>query len=343
MIALEAAMGGVTLSRRHFLCGGLTLIAVGLLSGCRASPSPPPPPTKVPRIGWLGIGPGVPAQDEAFRQGLRDLGYAEGQNIVIERRRAERSPDELPDAAAELARLSVDLIVAAGGATIPAAMQATTTIPIVMVLASDPVQSGYVAGLARPGGNVTGLSQITGQLSAKRLELLKEAVPGLAEVGFLWNPDISGRGSELSETESAARALGLRVRAMAARTLQELEAAFAAAAADPPDAIYLQNNFLINPNQGRIAEWAARSRLPTIYGIREFAEAGGLMAYGPNQPDMFRRAATYADKILKGMSPAELPVEQPTKFDFVINLKTAQALGLTIPQSVLQQATELIQ
>jgi putative ABC transport system substrate-binding protein len=329
--------------RRRFLRAGTVLASLGLLAGCGALASPPPAPKKVPRIGWLGIGPGVPAQDEAFRQGLGDLGYVEGRNILIEQRRAERSPDELPDVAAELVRLPADLIVAAGGATIPAAMQATTRIPIVMVLASDPVQSGYVASLARPGGNVTGLSQITSQLSAKRLELLKEAVPGLREVGFLWNPDIPGRGSELAETEAAGRALGLRVRAMTARTPQELEAAFAAAAADPPDGIYLQNNFLINPNQGRLAEWAARSRLPTIYGIREFAEAGGLMAYGPNQPDMFRRAAAFVDKILKGASPAELPVEQPAKFDLVINLKTAQAIGLAIPPSVLQQATELVQ
>jgi putative tryptophan/tyrosine transport system substrate-binding protein len=321
----------------------MALAGLGLLAACGTSPPAPQPPAKIPRIGWLGIGPGVPSSENAFRQGLRELAYVEGQNILVERRRAERSPDELPDAAAELVRLPVDVIVAAGGATIPAAMRATATIPIVMVLASDPVQSGYVASLARPAGNVTGLSQITSQLSAKRLELLKEAIPGLAEVGFLWNPDIPGRGSELAESEAAARALGLRLRAMAARTPEDLEAAFIAATAEPPGAIYLQNNFLINPNQGKIADWAARGRLPTMYGIKEFTEAGGLMAYGPDQPDMFRRAAGYVDRILRGTSPADLPVEQPATFDLAINLRTAQTIGLAIPPSVLQQATELIQ
>jgi putative ABC transport system substrate-binding protein len=332
---------GPYLSRRR-LAQGAGVAGLGLLAGCGRWPGQAQP-ARVPRIGVLRSNPeqlGVTGafpqdQEAAFVQGLRELGYAEGHNIHIERRYAE--------GVAELIQLPVDVILAAGTLAIRAAKDATDTIPIVMVIANDPVQQGFVASLARPGGNLTGLGDLGAQLQGKRLEVLKDTVPGLVRVAFLWNPAISDRAYERQETEAAAQALALRLHPLAARTPEELEAAFAAAATEPPEALLLQNSALISGHQARIAELAARSRLATMAGVPDFAANGGLMGYGPNRADQWRRAAYYVDKILRGTPPAELPVEQPMRIDFAINLKTAQALGLTIPQHVLLQATEIIQ
>jgi putative tryptophan/tyrosine transport system substrate-binding protein len=333
-------------SRRRFVQGVGAASAV-LLAGCGRLlwPGQTPSASRVPRIGMLWpTHEAYPRNNnEAFAQGLQELGYVEGHNILIERRYAEGQAARLPELVAELIHLPVDLIVAAGVLSIRAARDMTATLPIVMVIANEPVREGLVASLARPGGNVTGLSQMNVQLTGKQLELLKDMVPGLSRVALLWDPTIPGRAYELQEVEAAAQALGLRVQALEARTPEELEAAFAAAATGRTDGLLLQNSALNTVHLARIAEWAARNRLPTMSGFPEFAADGGLMGYGPDRADQWRRAATYVDKILKGTKPADLPVEQPMRFKFVINLKTAQMLGLTIPQQVLLQATEIIQ
>ena len=280
---------------------------------------------------------------EAFLRGLRDLGYEEGRNVALEFRYAEGQLERLPDVAAELARLPVAIIVLSGDAAMAAARQATQTIPIVFALNSAPVEAGVVASLAHPAGNITGLSEMTPELSGKRLELLGELVPGLARAGILWSPQFPGPALQFREAERAARAIGLELLPLPVRAPEELEAAFADAARGGAEALVVLTGSIINPHADRVVDLVGASRLPAIYGERLFVQAGGLMSYGANVADMWRRAATYVDKILKGANPAELPVEQPTKFDFVINLRTAQALGLTIPPSVLQQATELIQ
>jgi putative ABC transport system substrate-binding protein len=280
---------------------------------------------------------------EAFAQGLQELGYVEGHNILIERRYAEGQVSRYPELVAELIQLPVDLIVAVGTLAIRAAKDATDTIPIVMVIANEPVRQGFVASFARPGGNLTGLTQINVQLTGKHLQLLKETAPGLSRVAFLWNPAIPDRAYELQETEAAAQALALRVQPLEARTPEELEAAFDAAASGRSDGLLLQNSALHFAHQARIAALAARNHLPAMSGFPEFAAAGGLMGYGPNLADQFRRAASYVDKILKGTKPADLPVEQPMRFDFVVNMKTAQALGITFPNEIMLQVTEVIQ
>ena len=279
----------------------------------------------------------------AFRQRLRELGYVDGQNIAFEVRSAEGRAERLPDLAADLVRLKVDVIVAGGTPAPLAAKRATTAIPIVMASAGDPVGSGLVASLARPGGNVTGLSLLVPELGGKRLQLLKEVVPGVSRVAVLWNAANPYPVLVWRQTEAAARALGVHLQSLDVRGPDDLEGAFAAATRGRAGALITVEDPLTFGQRKRIVDFAARARLPAMYGFREFVDAGGLMSYAASLADLSRRAATYVDKILKGAKPADLPVEQPTKFELVINLKTAKALGLTIPPSVLIRADQVIQ
>ncbi len=301
-------------------------------------------PVKVPRIGYLGLSlpASAPHLLDGFRQGLRELGYVEGQNIAIEYRYAEGRYDRFPALASELVRLKVDVIFAPGPAAL-FAKEATNTIPIVFTGASDPVESGYVLSLARPGRNMTGLTISGPELSGKRLELLKEAVPGLFRVSVLWNPGDQPHHVHLPETEAAARALRVELQILEARSPNEFENAFSAMTRKRVGALVLLPDGMFFANRQRLAELALKSRLPVIAWRAEFGEAGGLMAYGSNLRDEFRRAAAFVDKILKGAKPGDLPVEEPTRFELVINLKTAKALGLTIPQAVLIRADRVIQ
>jgi putative ABC transport system substrate-binding protein len=326
-------------SRRQFLRGSLTLTGLGLLAGCGILP-PRVQPARIPRIGVLH---GTSTDHlEAFEQALLGLGYVEGRDIRVEYRFAERE-DQMPGFATELVREQVAVLVASNTPATRAAMQATTTIPIVMVTAAGPAESGFIASLARPGGNVTGLSALSPQLSGKRVELLKEIIPRAAHVGVLWPPTDPVAVAQWRETEVAAQALGVRLQSLEVRDPDDFEAAFAAIAGSGADALLSLQHPLIFQQRKRIIEFLAGSRVPAMHFAREFPDAGGLMALGANLRNQFQRAAPYVDKILKGAKPADLPVEQPTVFDFVINLKTAQALGLSIPPSVLQQATEIIQ
>ena len=333
-------------TRRRFLRSSLALAGLGLLAGCGVLPSPTQQTAKVPRVGWLS--PGSAASDEhflaSFRDGLGELGWAEGQNIAIEPRWAEGSFERLPDLAAELVRLGVDVIVASVTQASLAAKQATATIPIVMVGVGDPLGSGLVASLAHPGGNVTGPASMLVEVSGKQLALLKETVPNASPVAVLWNPaNPVWHAAASKETEAAARSMGLRLQLVEARGPDELEGAFAAMTGERAGALFVPADIILVRHAQQIADLAARHRLPAMYAFREHVEAGGLMSYAADFAVMFRRAAYYVDKLLKGAKPADLPVEGPTTFELVINLKTAQALGLTIPQSVLQQATEMIQ
>src|SRR5213594_1479201 len=328
------------MNRRAFLCG----LTLGTLSRSLAAEAQEYKAGKVARIGLLSQGSPTSGQHirEAFRQGLREVGYVDGQNIVIEYRYAEGKAERLPDLAAELLRLKVDVIVAGGTPAPLAAKRATRTIPIVMAAAGDPVGTGLVASLAQPGGNVTGLSNFSAELTGKRLQLLKEVVPGVSRVAVLWNAANPVAALLMRETEAAARTLGVQVQSLEVRGLDDFENALPAAISGGAGALFVIDDPLVFSSRMRIADFAARNRLPATAFYKEFAKAGGLMAYGPNLTDQFRRAAIYVDKILKGAKPADLPVEQPTKFELVINLKTAKALGLTIPQSVLLRADQVI-
>jgi putative ABC transport system substrate-binding protein len=298
----------------------------------------------MPRLGLLipSSLSAVASRLETFRHGLRDLGYVEGRNITIEYRFAEGKADRLPELVAELIGLKVDILVIDGTAAIRAGQQATTTIPIIMAVSGDPVTSGFIASLARPGGNITGLSFMTPEVSGKRLEFLKEAVPHLSRVAVLWSPASPGSPLEVKATQTAAQALGLQLQSLEVQSADDFDTAFAALTREHADALIVISNPLLFGDRRRLAELAVQHRLPAMFHLREYAEVGGLMAYGPNSLEPFRRAATYVDKILKGAKPADLPVEQPTKFEFVINLKTAKALGLTIPPALLFQADEVI-
>jgi putative ABC transport system substrate-binding protein len=298
------------------------------------------------RIGNLG----VPSRDSsahlirAFEDGLRDQGWTVGQNIVVEHRFADNRLDRLPGLAEELVRLNVDVIVTSTTPTITAAKNATRTIPIVMILADDPVGSGLVASLARPGGNVTGLAVSAGPgFVGKQLELLKAAVPRLSRVAVLVNPAREHTSHTLREVEGATQALGLQRQILEARETRELDAAFATLKTGRPDALFAVRDALFFQHRARLADLAVKSRLPTMWGLREHAEAGGLMAYSADLRDLARRAATYVDKILKGAKAGDLPVEQPAKFDLVINMKTARALGVSIAPSLLQRADKVIE
>jgi putative ABC transport system substrate-binding protein len=303
---------------------------------------------KVYRIGILPPGPISERVHlwEAFRQGLRELGYVEGQNITLVFPSAEVRPERVPHLAAELVNLKVDLIVAGTTPAALAAKQATKTIPIVATSVADPVGDGLVASLARPGGNITGFTFLGPELVPKRLELLKEAIPGVSRVAALWHPAAYGEPTMrdmLKEIETAARALGVQLQLVRARGPDDFDRAFSAMTTERAGALIVFPSPMLYTERRGIVDLAAKHRLPTIYAWREPVEAGGLMSYGASIPDLYRRAATHVDKILKGAKPADLPVEQPTKFELVINLKTAKALGLTIPQSVLIRATQVIQ
>jgi len=298
---------------------------------------------KVYRIGYLGTTAAPPHIWEAFLGGLREFGWVEGQTIVIERRNAEERYERLPELAADLVRLRVDIIVAAGPVAPLAAKRATNTIPIVMTNHADPVGSGLVASLGRPGANVTGLSFIHPAVVGKQVELLKEVVPKVNRVAVLTNPGNPIRALMLSEAEAAMRSLPVKLQVLDARGPGEFEAAFSAMRKDRTDALLILVDPMFFGQRKRLADLTASSRLPAISGLREFADAGILMTYGASLSDLFRRAATYVDRILKGTKPGDLPVEQPTKFELVINLKTAKALGLRIPQSVLGRADQVIE
>src|SRR6266478_4536715 len=304
-------------------------------------------PKKVPRIGYMsGSGdPKTPGfQVEAFRQGLHDLGYIEGKNIVVEYRYIEGGLDSVPGLVAELVRLKVDVLVATVTETIRVAKQATETIPIVMVSPTDPVAAGFVDSLARPGGNITGVVRFTRELSSKRLELLKEAVPRISRVGVLWDGNAApGPAIAFKEYEAAAHSLKLEFQSLEVRGPDpDVDSAFQAAAKGRANALIVVRNRVVDRHSKRIVDLAIKNRLPSVWEGSEFVEAGGLMSYSSDDPANFRRVATYVDKILKGAKPADLPVEQPTKFEFVINLKTAKQIGVTIPQSLLYRADKVI-
>ena len=300
---------------------------------------------KVARIGYLGNSSPALEPDllGAFRQGFRDLGYTEGQNILIEFRWAEGRSERLPELAAELVRLKVDVLVAAGAPGALAAKQATQTIPIVMAAVGDAVGTGLVRSLARPGGNITGSTGMTQDLDGKRLELLKEIVPKLSRVAILLNPANPFSAFGWKEALAPAEALHLKLEPVEVRAAEQFDAAFAAIARQRPGALYILPDPVLLAYRARIVDFAAHRSLPAIYPFKEFVDAGGLISYAPNVPAMFGRAATYVDKILKGTKPADLPIEQPTQFELVINLKTAKALGLSISQSLLNRADEVIQ
>ena len=325
---------------RHSRAGLLVALALGLIA--TPLPTQAQEPAKVPRLGFLATGPSP--RVEAFWQALRQLGYVEGQNIAIERRFSENKIDRLPALAAELVRLKVDVIVAPDPPAASAARNATRTIPIVMRSSSDPVEAGLVASIARPGGNITGVYSIAEELVGKRLELLKAVVPRVSRVAVLWDPDFPASARWFREAEVAARSLGVQLQSLEVRCPNpDYESAFGVATRGHAGALITLRNPPIVFHQRRIVNLATKSRLPAIYDDREFVESGGLMSYGANLADMYRRAATYVDKILKGAKPADLPVEQPTRFELVINLKTAKALGLTIPRSILVRADQVIQ
>jgi putative ABC transport system substrate-binding protein len=328
-------------ARRRFLRGGLAAAGLVVLSGCGVGAPRVAQPARIPRIALVHIAPPDTIVDRvgAFQQGLRDFGYVEGQNIVVEYRSAEGQPDRVGELVADLVQSRVDVIVTAGPQATRVAKEITSTLPIVMAWDLDPVGSGSVASLARPGGNVTGLTSLAPATIRKGLELVKEIVPGLSRLAVFGTSDTPGNTQALRELEAAARVLGIDLHYLEIREPADVEPAFRAASGERAEAILVQSGAPIRTARRTIVELAARDRLPLI----GFAEEGGLLTYGVSYVDLDRRAAGYVDKILKGAKPADLPVEQPTKFDFIINLKTAQALGLTIPPSVLRQATEVIE
>ena len=301
-------------------------------------------PTKIPRIGFLGYSPSaIAARIEAFRQGLRELGYVEGKNIVIEWRYAEEKPERMSELAAELVRLKVDIIITGGPPATRAAKEATVTIPIVMTQDTDPVGNGFVASLARPGGNITGLATLRPEIRGKQLELLKEIIPKLSRVAVFGTSTSPGNAQSLKEIDLVAKAFGVQLQFLDVLDPKDIETAFRAASKGRAEAgLFLVAGPVVGAHRAQVVDLAVKSRLPAIYPNRSYVEAGGLMSYGVNQNDLDRRAATYVDKILKGRKPADLPVEQPTKFEFIINLKAAKQIGLTIPPNVLVRADRVI-
>ena len=301
-------------------------------------------PKKVLRIGFLSTVPmsSVAARTEAFRQGLRELGYVEGKNIIIEWRSAEGTRDRVPALAAELVRLKVDVIVTAGPGSTRATKEATSTIPIVMGQDTDPVGNGFVASLARPGGNITGLATLAPEIGGKQLELLKEIVPKLSRVAVLGTSTIPGSAQQLKEVKRAAEALGVKLQYLDVLNPKDIETAFREAGEGRAEAVLTLVSSILLSHRAQLADLAVKNRLPVTYAQPEAVEAGGLMTYGVDITDLFRRAATYVDKILKGAKPADLPVEQPKKFEFIINLKAAKQIGLTIPPNVLARADRVI-
>jgi len=321
-------------------------VVLGVCTGVFATPlaSLGQQPTKFPRIGYLSIRSGGETRDEAFRRGLRDLGYVEGKTIALEGRYAQDRPDRLRELAADLVRLKVDVIVSAGPIVTRAAKEATATIPIVMAFDVDPVGSGFAASLAHPGGNITGLSNLAPEIIGKQLGFLKEINPKLSRVAILGNSGLPGNANSLSAVETAAKSYGVAAQYLDVRLPEDIEAAFRAADKERADAVLITvSGTVFLSRRAQILGFAAVSRRPVMYSGREFVDDGGLIAYGVSYDDLFRRAATYVDKILKGAKPGDLPIEQATKFELVINLKTARTLGITIPQSMLLRADDLIQ
>ena len=326
------------MDRRAFIAGAVSLLSAPLAAGAQ-------PAGKIARVGILDGGSSYPERQalwNVFRQALRDAGYVEGKNVAFEVRWGSGRVGTLPELAGDLVRAQVDIIVTAGTPAALVAKQATASIPIVLVTAGDPIRTGLAASLSRPGGNVTGLTTLTTELSAKRLELLRQMLPTIALLGILWdnNPAFA---LAVQDTESAARTLNVSVRALVVRSRDDLETAFADLARLRVGALEGMPGSIVLSDWRHVADLAMRHRLPSIYAQREYVEAGGLMSYGSNLRQMFLRAAIYVDKILKGARPGDLPIEQPTKFELVINLKTAKALGLTIPPAVLARADEVIE
>src|SRR5712691_8873175 len=320
--------------------GSIVTLLVSLLTVPLAAAAQPS--GQVYRIGFLSTDP-LPAHLwEALLDGLRERGYSEGRNLVFERRFSEGNAERFPELAAELVRLRVDCIIVPTTPAALAAKHATQTIPIVMTTAIDPVGAGLVASLAQPGGNLTGLSTLAPELSGKQLELLKEVMPGLTRVAVLWNAANPANAAVWQETQAAAGALGLLLQSQEVRSPQDFEGAFAGTTQARPEALLVLGDNLLAMHLQHIVAFATQEHLPSVFATRGWVVAGGLMSYGPSIPDLYRRAATYVDKLLKGAKPADLPVEQPLKFALVLNLKTAQALGLTIPPSVLFQADEVL-
>ncbi len=325
----------------------VTTAAVLLLLAASLAAAADQPREKVPRVGYLS--PGSPSDEvrlrrfEAFRQGLRDLGYVEGQNVAIESRWAEGKYDRYPALAADLVREKMNVIVAVGGAATQAAQRATRTIPIVMSVVLDPVGSRLVTSLARPEGNTTGLSLMAPDIVGKQLQVLREVVPSASRVAVLWNPANPGSAPQLREAEATGRALKMQLQVLQARVPQEIDSAFAAMTRERAAAVVILADAIFTNQRRQIAELCMKRRLPSVYGVREYAEAGGLMDYSVDPVDLEGRAALYVDKILKGAKPGDLPIEQPSKFELVINLKTAKAIGLTIPSLVMQRADRVIE
>jgi putative ABC transport system substrate-binding protein len=329
-------------SRREFLKAATVAGTAGFL-GFGSEAAAAQQPTKIPRIGFLGGSLSATAtRVEAFRQGLRELGYVEGKNIIIEWRYAEGEPDHERKFAAELVRLKVDVIVTAGSTSTRAAKEATATIPIIMTQDPDPVGNGFVASLARPGGNITGLSNLGPELSGKRLELLKEVVPRLTRVAVFGTSSFAGNAQILREVELAAGVLKVKLQYLDVLGPKDIETAFRGASKGRAQAVLVLAGGVFTTQRTQLAALAVKSQLPAIYYATDFVEDGGLMTYGANRSDLARRAATYVDKILKGAKPAELPVEQPKKFEFIINFKAAKQIGLTIPPNVLVRADRVI-
>jgi putative ABC transport system substrate-binding protein len=334
---------GSRLSRRQLMLGAA---AMGLLGGCGRLPWQAAPPAKIPRVGWFNFGSPSPSgsspQYEAFQEGLREWGYLEGHNLTVEARYAEGQSERVPDLVAELVRLQPDVIVLANTPAARTAKSLTSTIPLVICAVGDPVGTGLVASYAHPGRNLTGLTNIALELSGKRLQLLQEAVPSAVRVAAIWNAADQAMAREFGETQVAAETLGIELHSLGVRERGDLEGAYEAATAWHADAIVLIADLFITQSRIPLVALSAQSRLPTISGDGGFAEAGGLMAYGPNLLQEYRRAAYYVDRILKGAKPADLPVEQPMTFDFVVNMRTAQALGITFPNEIMLQVTEVI-
>jgi putative ABC transport system substrate-binding protein len=328
------------MDRRGFLSGAAALLAAPIAARAQST-------RRLYRIGFLGAASSSEPRSqrffEAFRNGLAELGYVEGQNIAIESRWAAGKYERLPGLAAELVRLKMDVIVTAAVPAIRAVKEATSTIPIVMAVVVDPVATGLVASFARPGGNITGLSVMTPELVGKQLEMLREIVPKASRVAVLWNPANPGNPPQLRAAEVAARTLGMRLQLLEARNPREIDSAFAAMTKEGASAVVVLVDVVLIEQRTRIADLAATRRLPAVYGHVDHVRAGGLMAYAPNFLDNYRRAAAYVDKILRGANPGDLPIEQATKFELLINLKTAKALGLTIPQTLLQRADQVIE
>ena len=327
----QAALGGI-------------VVTLALLAAYAVFAAATAQPARIPRVGFLALGSaGLSGDVKPFQQGMSELGYVEGQNVVVEYRFADGKAERLPELAAELVSLQVDAIVATSSPAIRAAQRATSTIPIVMGISAEPVEQGFVASLARPGGNVTGLTSISVELSAKRLEILSEIVPGIARVAVLWDPTYPGKTLEIQEMQHAATVLGLQLHLLEARTPADLEGAFEAAREEQAQAIVALGTPTFHQEHARIAELALRAGLPSMHETPQLVRTGGLVAYGPTNDDLFHRSAYFVDRILRGTPPADLPVERPTRFYLAVNLQTAEALGLTVPRRLLLNAHQVVE